>query len=480
MSFLVKHFDKDDGEETMDLSSPGSIKPSGSVPAENDPFLGAHGTLSPSAEATARANLRSRLHQQLLAALASGRSGLSEQQLRSELMRQAHEISAGNVDRLSFGDQAVLVEELLKDVFGYGPILSLMNDHRISDILINGPRQVYKEINGQLLTTDLTFQSEEHLVQMLQRMVAGTGRRIDQTSPMVDARLPDGSRLNAVLKPPALNGPLVSIRRFGGRPLSAEDLLANESLTEEMLEFLAASVQSRLNMIVSGGTGSGKTTLLNALSRFIPSSERIVTIEDTGELELQQPHVAKMEAQPGNQEGVGQVTVRDLTRNALRMRPDRIIIGECRGGEALEMLQAMNTGHEGSLTTVHANSTRESLSRIELMVGLAGLDIPISALRKLIASSIQLVIQVSRLPGGKRKIVSVSEITGIEGDMISMHDLFVHVQTGINDQRLAQGFFKATGLPPHCLSKMNARGANLRVDMFRARQLQTAKTREHR
>lgn len=426
-----------------------------------------------------RTELRQRLREQLLAALASGRdTRLNEQQVRLELTRKAEEIVQASSDGLSVADLKDLIEDILNDVFGYGPIESLMKDHRISDILINGPRQVYKEVNGQLIATDITFQSEDHLVQVLHRMVTGTGRHIDEKSPMLDARLPDGSRLNAVLKPPSLNGPLVSIRRFGLRPLAAEDLRANESLTQEMMDFLSACVMSRINIIVSGGTGSGKTTLLNALSRFIPSSERVVTIEDTAELELQQPHVAKMEAQPVNFDGEGEVTVRELTRNALRMRPDRIIVGECRGAESFEMLQAMNTGHEGSLTTVHANSTREALGRVELMVGLAGVDIPIGVVRKLIASSIQLVVQVSRLPGGKRKIVSISEITGLEGDTISMHDLFVFVQTGINEQGVVQGYFKTTGIRPQCLKKLHARGAYLPVELFSERRLQSAPARE--
>jgi pilus assembly protein CpaF len=422
-----------------------------------------------------RANLRNRLHQQLLASLASGRSGrLNEQQMRVELTKLADELVNGSQDRFSSADQSKLIEELLNEVFGYGPIDILMRDHRISDILINGPRQVYKEVKGQLVPTDITFKDENHLVQVLQRMVASTGRRIDEKSPMVDARLPDGSRLNAVLKPPSLNGPLVSIRRFGVRPLAAEDLCANESLTEEMSTFLSACVKCRVNIVVSGGTGSGKTTLLNALSRFIPSTERVITIEDTAELELQQPHVAKMESQPGNLQGDGEVTVRELTRNALRMRPDRIIVGECRGAEALEMLQAMNTGHEGSLTTIHANSARESLSRIELMVGLGGIEIPILTIRKLIASSVQLIIQVSRLPGGSRKIVSISEITGIEGEVISMHDLFVYVQTGIDEKNVVQGYFKANGIRPQCFKKLNARGAALPLDLFSERRLPKA------
>jgi pilus assembly protein CpaF len=289
---------------------------------------------------------------------------------------------------------------------------------------------------------------------------------------MLDARLPDGSRLNAVLNPPALNGPLVSIRRFGTRPLTVDDLLSNDSLTKEMLDFLAACVKSRINLIVSGGTGSGKTTLLNALSRFIPSTERVVTIEDTAELELQQPHVAKMESQPADQNGEGEVTMRDLVRNSLRMRPDRIVVGECRGGEAFEMLQAMSTGHEGSMTTIHGGNPRESINRIELIVGLAGMDLPAWAVRKLIASCITLVVQVSRLPGGKRKITSITELTGMEGDTISMHEIFSFVQTGVHMASGAEGYFSATGIRPQLLNKLKVRGSELPNDLFVERRFQ--------
>jgi pilus assembly protein CpaF len=308
-------------------------------------------------------------------------------------------------------------------------------------------------------------------------MIAGTGRRLDKSSPMLDARLADGSRLNAVLNPPALNGPLVSIRRFGVRPLTVDDLLTNESLTKEMLDCLSACVKGRLNILVSGGTGSGKTTILNALSRYIPSTERVVTIEDTAELELQQPHVAKMESQPADIDGKGQVTMRDLVRNSLRMRPDRIIVGECRGGEAFEMLQAMSTGHEGSMTTVHAGTPREALSRVELVVALADIDIPAWAIRKLIASSINLVIQVSRLPGGKRKVTSITEITGMEGDTICMHEIFSFVVTGVSSTLDAEGYFMATGIRPHFVNRLKVRGANLPNELFIERRFQSANSR---
>lgn len=402
----------------------------------------------------------------------------SEPEVREELRRLVDELSAEQTEPLSPRECDDLVQQVLDEVFGYGPLERYLRDHEITDILVNGPRQLFVEKRGQLHPCDAAFRDEGHLLQIIQRMLGSTGRRLDAKSPMVDAHLPDGSRVNAVIKPPALNGPLVSIRRFGSRPLTVDDLLANGSLAQEMLDFLAACVQSKINMIVSGGTGSGKTTLLNALSRYIPGTERVVTIEDTAELDLQQPHVAKMEAQPADLEGWGEVTMRDLVRNSLRMRPDRILIGECRGAEALEMLQAMNTGHEGSLTTIHANSTREALTRVELMIGLAGVDVPIWSVRKLIASSINVVVQVARLLGGQRKVVAISEITGMEGDMVSMHDLFEFVQTGVDRERNAEGYFRVTGMRPKCLGRMNTHGAGLGFELFQERRLQVPRHQE--
>jgi pilus assembly protein CpaF len=425
-----------------------------------------------------RSSLKHQLHQQLLATIASGRDQrLNEQDLRRKLARLAEELSRQQSVLLESTEQDTLIEQVLDEVFGFGPLEGLIRDNAVSDIMINGPRQVFVEKRGQVQATDISFRDEAHLLDVLGRMVATTGRRLDEKSPMLDARLPDGSRLNAVLTPPALNGPLVSIRRFGLRPLAAEDLLVNESLTPEMLEFLAACVKARINIIIAGGTGSGKTSLLNALSRYIPNSERLVTIEDTPEMELQQVNVAKMEAQPGDPQGEGQITTRDLIKNALRMRPDRIIVGECRGAEALEMLQAMNTGHEGSLTTIHSNSPRDTLARIELMISLAGVDIPVWAVRKLIAASVNMVIQVARLPGGPRKVTAISEITGMEGDMISMHDLFDFVQTGVDNDNVVQGYFRATGIRPKCLHRLSVRGANLPVQFFAERKLQPQKKR---
>jgi pilus assembly protein CpaF len=352
----------------------------------------------------------------------------------------------------------------------YGPLDALIRDHQITDILINGPRQVYFEKRGRLQLSDVTFRDEDHVLEVLRGITEVTGRQIDRKSPIVDIRLPDGSRLNAVIPPLALNGPLVSIRRFGVRPLLMEDLLASGTLAQAMADFLEACVAARINIIISGGTGSGKTTLLNCLSRYISHAERVATIEDTAELYLQQPHVVMMESRPSGPDETG-ATMHDLVRNTLRMRPDRIIIGECRGAEALDMLQAMNTGHEGSLTTIHANSTRDVIMRLEMMIALSGIDIPAWAIRKQIASSVQLIVQVSRMLGGQRKVVKISEITGMEGEVVTMHDLFEFVQTGVNANQAAVGYFRATGIPPALLPKLKTHGVELPVAVFHPRTL---------
>jgi pilus assembly protein CpaF len=333
---------------------------------------------------------------------------------------------------------------------------------------------VYVERRGRLEKASIAFNDDRHLVQIIQRIVGRVGRRVDETTPMVDARLPDGSRVNAIIPPLALDGALVSIRRFGAQPLLIADLVGKyQSITAEMVQFLSACVKARVNMLISGGTGSGKTTLLNALSAFIPNDERVATIEDAAELRLQQPHVARMETRPANIEGTGEVTTRDLVRNALRMRPDRIIIGECRGPEALDMLQAMNTGHDGSLTTIHANDTRDALGRLEMMIGMAGFDLPIWIIRRQIASALQIVVQVARLHGGARKIIKISEITGMEGEITSMHDLFVFKQTGVDETGAAQGSFQATGIRPQCLDKLTSAGIHLPVELFEQRTLES-------
>jgi pilus assembly protein CpaF len=335
--------------------------------------------------------------------------------------------------------------------------------------MVNGPKVTYVERKGRLERVDVAFNDERHLLQIVQRIVGRVGRRVDETSPMVDARLPDGSRVNAIIPPLALDGTLLSIRRFGAHPLMVSDLITYRAITEEMTRFLAACIKARINILISGGTGSGKTTLLNALSSYIPNDERVATIEDAAELRLQQPHVARMETRPSNIEGTGQVSTRDLVRNALRMRPDRIIVGECRGPEALDMLQAMNTGHEGSMTTIHANDTRDAISRMEVMIGMAGFDLPIWIIRRQIASAVQIVIQVARLVGGVRKVVKISEITGMEGDVLSMQDIFLFKQTGVDENRVAQGIFLSTGIRPRCLDRLDVSGVSLPADMFERR-----------
>jgi pilus assembly protein CpaF len=416
--------------------------------------------------------LKSKLHQQLIAEMDLSTIGtMNEQQLRVEVRRAAEELCRMSSALLSHGERERLVNEVLDETFGLGPLEPLMQDPSVSDILVNGPKTVYVERNGQLERVDIAFNDDRHLVQIVQRIVGRVGRRVDETRPMVDARLPDGSRINAIIPPLALDGSLVSIRRFGGRPLLISDLINKKAITQDMVRFLAGCVRARLNVLISGGTGSGKTTLLNALSAYIPPDERIVTIEDAAELRLQQPHVGRMETRPANVEGSGEVTTRDLVRNALRMRPDRIVVGECRGPEALDMLQAMNTGHDGSMTTIHANDTRDALSRLEMMVGMAGFDLPIWIIRRQIASALQIVVQVARLTGGSRKVIKISEITGMEGDTLTMHDVFGFKQTGVGEDRVVQGSFFASGIRPHCLERLRAAGVDIPVELFERRTL---------
>jgi pilus assembly protein CpaF len=412
------------------------------------------------------------LHQRLIAGMdLSAIGNLSEEELHREVRRATEELCRLSPDRLSLSERERLVSEVLDETFGLGPLEPLMKDSTISDILINGPKTVYVERRGQLERTEVVFNDDKHLLQIIQRIVSRVGRRVDETTPMVDARLPDGSRVNAIIPPLALDGCLLSIRRFGARPLLIADLLAKKAITPEMIQFLSACAKARVNTLISGGTGSGKTTLLNALSAFIPAAERVATIEDAAELRLQQPHVVRMETRPANIEGTGEVTTRDLVRNALRMRPDRIIIGECRGSEALDMLQAMNTGHEGSMTTIHANDTRDALSRLEMMVGMGGFELPIWIIRRQMASAIQIVVQVARLIGGARKIVKVSEVTGMEGDRISMHDVFVFKQTGVDGAGNAQGYFQTTGIRPRCLDRLATASIHVPIELFERRTL---------
>ena len=367
---------------------------------------------------------------------------------------------------LSLSERESLIVEVLDELFGLGPLEALLADRSISDILVNQFDQVYIEREGRLEETDIVFRDDRHLMQIIERIVSAVGRRIDESSPMVDARLKDGSRVNAIIPPLALNGPALSIRRFRTDRLGANDLVGRDSLTAPMLEFLKVAVGCRLNVLVSGGTGAGKTTLLNVLSGFIGNTERVVTIEDSAELMLRQRHVVRLETRPANIEGKGHIRQRELVVNALRMRPDRIIVGEVRGEEALDMLQAMNTGHDGSLTTIHANSPRDALYRLDTMVAMANLNIPDRAIRQQVASAIELVVQIARLSDGTRKVTAISEITGMERDVITMQDIFVFEKIGVDEDGRVRGRFRATGIRPKCSERFAASGVQLPAQMF--------------
>jgi pilus assembly protein CpaF len=370
---------------------------------------------------------------------------------------------------LSFAERERLSREILDEIFGLGPLEPLLKDHTISDILVNRYDRVYIERGGKLELTGLSFKDNQHLMQIIERIVSRVGRRVDESSPMVDARLPDGSRVNAIIPPLALDGACLSIRRFGRDPVTARNMIENHTLTEAMLELLSIMVKGKLNLLISGGTGAGKTTLLNVLSGYIPNTDRIVTIEDAAELQLKQEHVVRLETRAPNIEGKGAVRQRQLVINSLRMRPDRIVVGEVRGEEAFDMLQAMNTGHEGSLTTVHANAPRDALARVENMVSMANLNIPERAVRHQIASAIHVVIQVARLSDGTRKVTQISEVTGTEGDIITMQDIFTFERRGIDENGKVRGTFRATGLRPFFAERLATAGARLRPALFESR-----------
>ena len=370
---------------------------------------------------------------------------------------------------LSFAERERLSREILDEIFGLGPLEQLLKDPGISDILVNRFDKVYVERNGKLELTGLAFKDNQHLMQIIDRIVSRVGRRVDESSPMVDARLADGSRVNAIIPPLALDGACLSIRRFGRDPLTARNMMENQTLTEPMLELLSAIVKGRLNVLISGGTGAGKTTLLNVLSGYIPNSERIVTIEDAAELQLKQEHCVRLETRPPNIEGKGAVRQRQLVINSLRMRPDRIVVGEVRGEEAFDMLQAMNTGHEGSMTTVHANSQRDALARVENMVSMANLNIPERAIRQQVASAIHAVVQIARLSDGSRKVLSISEITGMEGDVVCMQDVFLFDRKGLDEHGKVRGAFRATGVRPRFADRLAAAGCRLRPAIFESR-----------
>jgi pilus assembly protein CpaF len=413
--------------------------------------------------------LKAAIHQELVEALDLSRVGLAD---RDRLLPQVRSIAErmcrarGNM--LGKLDRERLLEELLSEVFGLGPLDRLMEDPLVTDILVNDPYTVYIERRGRLELTDVVFADAEHLMRIIRRVVSRIGRRIDEVSPLVDARLPDGSRVNAVIPPLALNGPCLSIRRFGARPLELDDLLANDTVLPSIATFLTAAIEARIGCAVSGGTGAGKTTLLNALSASIPADERVVTIEDSAELILQHRHCVRLETRPPNSEGSGEYSQRDLVRNSLRMRPDRIIVGEVRGPEVWDMLQAMNTGHEGSLTTIHANSANDALARLEMMVAMTGFDLPISVVRQYIASGIWMIVHISRLKGGPRRVMSVSEIAGVRDGAYVMKDIFGFRQTGVGPDGVARGKFYSTGYQPVFLERIRAAGIDLPADLFQA------------
>jgi pilus assembly protein CpaF len=410
-----------------------------------------------------KANVHRKLLNRLnLEALASADRGRAETEIRSLLF----ELISEEGTPLSMSEREAILGDVIDEVFGLGPLEPLLRDGTISDILVNTHKQVFVERNGRLERVPTAFQDDRHLMRVIDRIVSGVGRRVDDSSPLVDARLPDGSRVNAIIPPLAVDGPLLSIRRFPAERLKAEDLVTLRTLTQPMIDFLSYCVRARLNILISGGTGAGKTTLLNVLSSFISDRERIVTIEDAAELQLHQEHVARLETRPPNVEGKGAIRQRQLVINALRMRPDRILVGEVRGEEALDMLQAMNTGHDGSLTTVHANSPRDALSRIETMVSMAAMNLPERAMRQQIASAIQVVIQEARLSDGSRKVTSVSEITGMEGDVITMQEIFLFEKVGVTQDGKVIGRFRASGVRPKGCERLKASGFHLPPDMF--------------
>ena len=417
--------------------------------------------------------LKMRLHRKLIDQLDLARMVGDEETLREQVREVVSQLADAENTLLNLNERQRLISEVLDETFGLGPLEVLLADPTISDILVNGPKQVYIERRGRLETTEVEFRDNSHLMHVIDRIVTSVGRRCDEVSPMVDARLQDGSRVNAVIQPLAIDGATLSIRRFGADPITWDDYLRFKSCPEEIRDFLEACVKSRLNILVVGGTGSGKTTLLNNLSSFIPDTERIVTIEDAAELQLRQPHVVRLESRPANIEGKGRIAIRDLLINSLRMRPDRIVVGECRGPETLDMLQAMNTGHDGSLTTLHANNTRDTVTRVETMVMMAGFDLPVRAIRQQFSSAIHLIINVQRVTGGSRKIISITEITGMEGDVITMQDIFQFEHQSLSHSGKACGRFVATGVRPSFLDRLKASGCTVDPATFTRRVLLT-------
>jgi pilus assembly protein CpaF len=414
--------------------------------------------------------IKSQIHSKLLDSLSAEQlKSLNKDGVRSQIGDAVERLIADDQIPVTVAERERLIEEVLDEVFGLGPLEPLLKDPTISDIMVNSFDNVYVERGGKLAETTVRFKNQTHLRMIIDRIVSGVGRRIDDSSPIVDARLPDGSRVCAVIPPLSLTGPVVSIRRFGKKLLSTEDLLKNETLTSGMLDFLSACVEARLNIVIAGGSGSGKTTLLNTLSRFIPEDERLITIEDAAELQMQKPDVVRLETRPMNIEGAGAITQRDLVINALRMRPDRIIVGECRGPEAFDMMQAMNTGHDGSMTTAHASSPRDVFSRLETMVMMATQNVPDHVIRQMLVSAIQIVIHCARLSDGTRKITAISEVAGVESDHVEVKDIFTLERTGLGARGQVTGAFAATGTIPRCVDRMKAYGIRLPASTFTER-----------
>ena len=417
-------------------------------------------------------DLKQRIHAKLVDKLDLRSLGdLKGEVLRREIRLVVEHLCDTENALINRSERDRLVDEVLDETFGLGPLELILKDPEVSDILINGPRDIYVERCGKMEKSGVTFRDNNHLMQIIDRIVSKVGRRVDETCPMVDARLEDGSRVNAIIPPLALDGAAMSIRRFGSNPLQLEDLLNFKALTPEMVMFLEGAMKARLNVVISGGTGSGKTTLLNTLSSFIPNTDRIITIEDAAEIQLQQDHVVRLETRPSNIEGKGQISATDLVKNCLRMRPERIIIGECRGPEALDMLQAMNTGHEGSLTTLHANSPRDAISRMETMIMMAGFEMPVKAMRSQISSAVDLIVQANRLQGGPRKVTHITEVVGMEQDTIVMQDIFTYNQDGIDEEGRARGRFVCTGVRPKAMERLEAAGVKLPASIFRERMM---------
>ncbi|MAI71171.1 MAG: pilus assembly protein CpaF [Rhodopirellula sp.] len=419
--------------------------------------------------------IKTRIHTKLVDKLDLARVGdLKGDTLKREIRLVVEHLCDAEDTLLNRQERERIVEEVIDEVLGLGPLELILKDPTVSDILINGPKNIYIERGGQMEKSEVEFRDGKHLLQIIDRIVSKVGRRIDETSPMVDARLEDGSRVNAIIPPLALDGAAVSIRRFGSNPLRLEDLLNFKAFTPEMVMLLEGCIKARCNIIIAGGTGSGKTTLLNTLSSFIGQEDRIVTIEDAAELQLQQDHIVRLETRPANIEGNGAITATDLVKNALRMRPERIIIGECRGGETLDMLQAMNTGHDGSMTTIHANTPRDAVARLETLVMMSGFELPVKAIRQQVAGAVDILIQANRLQGGPRRITAITEIVGMEQDTIVMQDIYKYTQKGIDDEGKAFGHFECTGVRPSFMSRLEAAGVRLPASAFRERVMMQA------